>query len=229
MMSGREGDNEVQFMERAASKLWYTSDMEDMNFINAFINSIEGVNGHSDADNQEWTVEDMAETNETIQVLEEIVKAQFSLSDDVETTSLYFSVDSAESSTPNNYNRYHEPREDIYEPYEGKGSIFDDSSNGRPRKPSLTRGVSDSMYPSKDSRPPRSPASRRIDSDVVELRNIRYKGKGITDPHLSDAAERASSKLRKFQSKIIRTIELSPEVMFHINYCCCESIIIPAA
>ena len=210
-MSSAEEYEEALFMERAASKLWYTSEMEDMAYINDFISSIEGVNGYNDVDNQEWTVEDMDETNETMKVLEDIVKAQFS--DEVDPTSLCIS----DVSVPDSYNRQHELRENIYEPYEGKGSIFDDSSSGRPRKPSYTRSTSDGMYPGYDNRPPRSPSSRRIDSAVTEFNRTRFKGKGITDPQLSDAAERASSKLRKFQSKIIRTIELSPEVNYNTN------------
>lgn len=212
-MNSAEEYEEALFMERVASKLWYTSEMEDMAYINDFISSVEGVNGYNDVNDQEWTIEDMDETNETMKVLEDIVKAQFRLSDEVEPTSFCIS----DVSVPDSYNRQHELRENIYEPYEGKGSIFDDSSSGRPRKPLFTRSTSDGMYPGHDNRPPRSPANRGIDSDIVEFNKTRYKGKGITDPHLSDAAERASSKLRKFQSKIIRTIELSPEVNYTTN------------
>jgi hypothetical protein len=221
---------------RASSGQWDSSGGVETADSYEFISSSDMINNCIEDDTQEWTNEDMAETTETIQILEGIVKAQFSISDDVECSSTFCvpadgiispSQHLYRDSSVNSVNIAQSSRQqcthavDDYEPFEGKDSIFDDlASSGRQSRVSLSRESStDHSYMIYDSRPPKSPASRKDDLDPFETQYIKSRGKGIIDPHLSDTVERASSKLRKFQRKIIRTIENSPEVreMSHDN------------
>jgi hypothetical protein len=186
-----------------------------------YVNSTDMVSNYIDSETQEWTNEDTAKTTQCIQMLESIVKGQFSTSDDVEFSPFFLRSDGVDSPSPNAFrrpngsavNQSHQPVQqyahaiDDYEPFEGKDSIFDDVASGRNSRPSLSRENSDSAYLTHDSRPPKSPAT-----DPFEPQFVKSRGKGIIDPHLSETVERASSKLRKFQRKIIRTIENSPEV-----------------
>ena len=212
----------------ASSNLWDPSGGVETADSYEFISSSDMINNCIEDDTQEWTNEDMAETTETIQILEGIVKAQFSISDDIDCSSTFFVPDDGiispaqhlyRDSSVNSVNIAQPSRQqftqavDDYEPFEGKDSIFDDlASSGRQSRVSLSRESSDNSYMIYDSRPPKSPASRKDDLDPFETQYIKSRGKGIIDPHLSDTVERASSKLRKFQRKIIRTIENSPEV-----------------
>lgn len=222
---------------RASSSQWGSSGGEETADSYEFISSSDMIKNCIDDDTQEWTNEDMAETTETIQILEGIVQAQFSISDDVECSSTFFvpadgiisppqhlyrdsSVNPVSIAQSNRQQCTHAV--DDYEPFEGKDSIFDDlASSGRQSRASLSRESSDHSYMIFDSRPPKSPASRKDDADPFETQYIKSRGKGIIDPHLSDTVERASSKLRKFQRKIIRTIENSPEVR-EISYGNCN-------
>ena len=212
-------------MSRAPANVWEFSGSAETDGSYAFINSTDMINSCIDVDTQEWTNEDMAETTQTIQMLEQIVKAQFSLSDEIENSStFYVKADGSELPLPPTYGRAtsgstcvgqqtrHQQTQaiDDYEPFEGKNSIFDDTgSSGRISKPSLSRESSDNSYATHDSK---FPKGRGDSSDPFETQYIKSRGKGIIDPHLSDTVERASSKLRNFQRKIIRTIENSPEV-----------------
>lgn len=197
-----------------------------------YVSSTDMVSNYIDSETQEWTNEDTAKTTQCIQMLESIVKGQFSTSDDLEFSPFFLRSDGVDSPSPNAFrrlngstvNQSHQPVQqyahviDDYEPFEGKDSIFDDVASGRNSRPSLSRENSDSAYLTHDSRPPKSPATNRNDSDHFEPQFVKSRGKGIIDPHLSETVERASSKLRKFQRKIIRTIENSPEVYKPIFY-----------
>jgi hypothetical protein len=219
-------------MSQAPANLWEFSGSAETDGSYAFINSTDMINSCIDVDTQEWTNEDMAETTQTIQMLEQIVKAQFSLSNDIENSSTFYArADGVELPMPPPYGRTNSGSTcigqqtrhqqslaiDDYEPFEGKNSIFDDTgNNGRISKPSLSRESSDNSHATHDSRFPKS--GRGDSSDPFEAQYIKSRGKGIIDPHLSDTVERASSKLRNFQRKIIRTIENSPEV-HHSKIC----------
>jgi hypothetical protein len=216
------GDTSLSDRSPASLKLWDISEGSDSADMGDFISSTDGVSSYSDTETQEWTNEDMAETNETIQMLEQIVKAQFSISDEVDLTSPFYVPADGIESPSSNFFRQNRAAADVkgqfshpyiqqegdYEPFEGKDSIFADVANKQ--KASL-RNNSDYL-----ERPPKSPASKKIDLDSSSKNGKR--GKGITDPHLSDAVERASSKLRMFQRKIIRTIELTPEVSVSVTF-----------
>lgn len=195
-----------------------------------YMSSIDMVSNYIDMETQEWTNEDTAKTTQCIQMLENIVKGQFSTSDDVELSPFFLRSDGIDSPSfrrPNGsaVNQSHQTAQqyahaiDDYEPFEGKDSIFDDVASGRNSRPSLSRENSANAYLAHDSRPPKSPATNRNDIDPFEPQFVKSRGKGIIDPHLSETVERASSKLRKFQRKIIRTIENSPEVCNIIFSC----------
>lgn len=217
-------------MSQAPANVWEFSGAAETGDSYAFLNSTDMINSCIDIDTQEWTNEDMAETTQTIQMLEQIVKAQFSISDDVENSSAYYvKADGVDSPLPPPYGRgnssstcigqqtrhQYSQAIDDYEPFEGKNSIFDDTGiNGRISKPSLSRESSDNSYATHDSKFPKSTSGRGDINDPFETQYIKSRGKGIIDPHLSDTVERASFKLRNFQRKIIRTIENSPEVIW---------------
>ena len=191
-----------------------------------YMSSIDMVSNCIDMETQEWTNEDTAKTTQCIQMLENIVKGQFSTSDDVESSHFFLQSDGVDSPSQNAFRRpgssavsqshqivqQYTHAIDDYEPFEGKDSIFDDVASGRNSRPSLSRENSDNAYLTHDSRPPKSPAANRNENDLFETQFVKSKGKGIIDPHLSETVEKASSKLRKFQRKIIRTIENSTEV-----------------
>lgn len=172
-MDSAEEKGNVALMGRGSGNLWDLGEIDENSTVDGFMRSSPEYTNYSDADTQEWTIEDMAETNETIQMLEKIVKAQFSISDEVEASSnMFVSVDGGESPSPNihrdsissNSNSYqrrnpNEQKDDRV--FDGKDSIFTtDTITGRPRKLSLTRGSSDNLYTGKDMRPPRSPVNR---------------------------------------------------------------------
>ena len=234
-MEDADNKGQVLFMGRVDSNLWETSEAAGMSVIHEFASKTDVVNGHIDTDMQEWTNEDMAETNETIQMLEKIVKAQLTCGNEVPSSSSFFvPVTSSGSPIPANgrpngvatdshkqFSVQYQQRQETYERNDGKDFDFEDEMNAVPNKPFLSRNHTDDVYirSGHDNKPPRSPASGSLESDNnnFESNNEMYFGKGITDPHLSDTVERASSKLRKFQLKIIRTIELSPEVIYKKN------------